>query len=733
MIFKSHSLHDARPHLWHHLLFLFVLACYVLPTQAQQSTTLYVGQSQIFSAPNPPIANAALYQTAWASRHASVSVQKYGSYGARVTVNSYFTGSAEIQCDYYYYTYVGNVQRTNHATTYYYVYCKGVECTVSPSSLILSPGEGASLNFSLSPSISPSPTIRWYSSNTNVATVSSSGYVYAQGSGSCTITCENSAGPNGTCSVTVRNVNPTGITLYGSSPIKIGQTVQFRAELYPSNAVTTCSWSSSNSSVASVNSTGGVTGKSVGSTRITVSTSNGLSDYYEVQVYKPVPASISFNESSKRVAVGTQQSLSVGVKPSDAIYTLSWESDASDIVEVTSQGRFTARQPGVAHITATTDNGCTATCTITVASQPTAVTVSPSSIELLSGRTASLTYSLTPSDAMILSGTWASADSRIASVSQSGIVTANKPGNTTVTLTTDNGTIGLANIVVPMPMYQLFINMKSGEKTGYLSTDAPSFSVEDDVVHFATTNLSFDILADMLDCFTLEQVLPEHPTDIALQDELKLGLGTSSRLLYTLTPQDAVTSVRWLNTDADVVSVTPEGVVTAMQTGSSLVTAQTSNGLRASCSIIVPEPQWRLFLWHKSGSVEAFDLFAHPDVTLEGTNLVMTTDATRIEYPLADISHFTMSDAAIYDPVEDIAVGVQELQQADASLRFKAGDITFDHLRANAQVRIFNQAGIQLGLAIADGDGHVRLSLRPFGKGIFIIQTESTTFKICQQ
>ena len=162
------------------ILSFLLLLCFVIqarPVLAQTSASLYVGQSQIFSAPNPPISNAALYQTAWASRHPSVSVVKYGSYGARVTVNSYFTGSAEIQCDYYYYTYVGNVQRTNHATTYYYVYCKAVECRVQPSEMTLFPGQGDYVSYTLSPSISPTPSTRWYSSNTSVATVNTSGYV----------------------------------------------------------------------------------------------------------------------------------------------------------------------------------------------------------------------------------------------------------------------------------------------------------------------------------------------------------------------------------------------------------------------------------------------------------------------------------------------------------------------------------------------------------------------------
>lgn len=283
------------------------------------------------------------------------------------------------------------------------------------------------------------------------------------------------------------------------------------------------------------------------------------------------------------------------------------------------------------------------------------------------------------------------------------------------------------------PLYQLFVIMKSGEKTGYLSTDYPQFSLDGEVVHFTTNELSFDIAKEELECFTLEQVLPEHPTAISMPDELKVGLGRTARLDYALTPADAQTTVTWFNTDEEVATVSPQGLVTAHGVGTTQVTVQTSNGLRASCQVTVPEPQWKLFLWLQSGEIEAFDLAEHPEVTLGTENLTLTTDNTCIEYPIDDILHFTMSDAALYNPADEIATGVQPSDAVAAGPLFHAGDVTFDRLGAGSPVRVYDTSGRLLHETVADGQGHLRLSLRTFGRGVFIIKTETSTFKIHQQ
>ena len=297
----------------HILIFVVLLFAGGLQRVSAATTlSLYVGQSQIVSAPNPP--QGALYAVAWGSRHASVSVSNYSTYGGQVTVNSYFTGTAEIQCDYYWQWYSGSRMYTNHATTYYYVTCRAVNLSISPSSMELSPGEGQYLSYSLSPNISPSPTVRLYSNNTNVATVNSSGYVYAVGSGTTTITVENSAGPSASCRVNVRSIPVTDA--YVSSPINVfaeGSSQQLKVTTYPSNAtVVTERWYiKDGSDYISLTSSGLLTGKTPGTAHVYCLVNGSVtSNTATVNVFEP-----SFTKSSTSPS-NNATNVSAFVKPS---------------------------------------------------------------------------------------------------------------------------------------------------------------------------------------------------------------------------------------------------------------------------------------------------------------------------------------------------------------------------------------------------------------------------------
>lgn len=648
--------------------------------------------------------------------------------GYKVTVTEYFTDRAQIQCDYYYTIYrngkpIGSPQR---ATTYYYVTCRAVECRLNASSLTLSPGECYQLFYTLSPSISHTPTVRFISSNYRVAEVSDNGVVIAVGPGQCTITAENSAGPNATCQVNVRNVDPTNVSLSSPSPIYIGQTITLVPELYPDNAQTTFTWSSSNTSVAVVNGSGAVTGKAEGTARITVRTGNNLSASCDVSVYKPVPSSISLNKSSLRLPVGFSEMLTYSVSPSYAIYTVSWESDAPGVVSV-SNGRVEAKSSGTATIKVTTDNGKTATCRVTVPPEPAAVKLTPAELELIIGRKKQLSYALTPSDAATRSVTWQSSDPKVASVSSSGEVTALRPGQTKITATTANGVVGSCELTVPMPLFQLFVWTKEGIKTGYLSTDEPEFSLEDDIVHFRTKRLTLNIHRDTLDKFTLEQVLPEHPKSIDMPKDMMLALGASQQLSITLTPTDAQTTMTWFNDAPDVVSVSQAGFVKALKVGEAHLMVQTSNGLRVRCKVTVPEPRLRFYVWLRDGQVHGFDIEEKPEVTLGETVFSLSADGNRVEYVASDVVRFTLQDAAVSDP--ETAV-VQPRVEPVARPRFSDGALTVDGGRPNTPVCVYDATGRQVLRQSTDSRGNLLIPLASLRAGVYIISTGQTTFKI---
>lgn len=705
---------------------LVVCLLVTLSVFPQQSKSAYVGQSVYFNAPDPP-SNAALNTSAWGCYGGNVTLeeQKVGNkvYGVKATINSYYTGSAEIRCDYYYYWYDNNgYMHQNNATTYFYLSCKPVNISLSTTYMNLNVGQGDYLEYSLSPSITPTPTVQMYSSNTNVASVNSSGYVRAEGPGDCVIMVTNSAGPDATCSVHVNKVDPTSVYLPAHNPIYIGQTVTLTPQLYPSNAQTTYSWSSNNTSVATV-SGGSVTGRSVGTARITVTTSNGLSDYCDIEVYKPVPSSITLNKTQLRLPVGGTETLTYSVSPSYAIYTVTWSSDASDVVSV-NNGLLEAKKQGTANITVTTDNGKKATCKVTVPPEPTAVSIIPESLELVAGQKKQLSYSFVPADAATAGLTWQSSNPDVASINQQGVVKALRPGQTTLTITTRNGVVGQSVLTVPMPLFQLFVWTKAGIKTGFLSTDEPQFNVEGDIVHFSTNRLTMNIHRDTLDKFTLEEVLPEHPKSVTMPESMMLGLGTSVQLDIDMTPTDAETSLTWFNDNPEVVSVTQSGRVTGLKVGEANLMVQTSNGLRASCHITVPEPFLRFYVWLHNGEAHGYDLDERPEVTLGEEVFTLTSSHNTVQYQAADVLRFTLQDAAVDEP-DGITT-----PKAMNDVEFRKGTLLLAACPPHSSVQIYDTAGRLVQTATTDGEGGLSLSLASLRDGIYIIKTQNTTLKI---
>ena len=137
--------------------------------------------------------------------------------------------------------------------------------SLSKTSLSLTKGNTATLTATVTPSGS-SDSVTWTSGNTSVATVSD-GVVTAVGNGSATITAK-AGSKSATCSVTV-TTPATGISLSKTSlSLTKGNTATLTATVTPSGSSDSVTWTSSNTSVATV-SDGVVTAVGNGSATIT--------------------------------------------------------------------------------------------------------------------------------------------------------------------------------------------------------------------------------------------------------------------------------------------------------------------------------------------------------------------------------------------------------------------------------------------------------------------------------
>ena len=241
--------------------------------------------------------------------------------------------------------------------------------------------------------------------------------------------------------------------------LNIGEKITLEATITPDNATNqNVTWSSEDSDIASVDDNGQVTAQGEGETTITVTTEDGektatcqvtvLSNEEPEPEPEPevIPVEgIALNLQNVTLEIGETTTLEATITPDNATNkNVTWSSENSDIATV-NNGIVTAIAPGETTITVTTQDGeKTAECTITVTEpEPEEIHVENvelnlQDISLEIGETATLVAVITPNDATNKNVTWTSANENIVTVDD-GLVTAIGPGETMITVTTEDG------------------------------------------------------------------------------------------------------------------------------------------------------------------------------------------------------------------------------------------------------------------------------------------------------
>ena len=241
------------------------------------------------------------------------------------------------------------------------------------TSITLIEGDSQALNATVFPSNAENQKVLWSSSNSSVASVKE-GVVTALKVGNATIIAKtDDGGKTASCTVIVeaKNIPVTGVLLDKTSyEMTEGEEFTLTATINPENATNkNVSWSSSNSSVATVDN-GKVTALAPGQTTITAITEDGgKTATCEVIVNKRIyhVENITLNIEEASLMIGDELTLIATISPTNATdKTVTWSSSDPSVVSV-DNGQLTAHKLGTAVITATTqDGGKTASCVISV-------------------------------------------------------------------------------------------------------------------------------------------------------------------------------------------------------------------------------------------------------------------------------------------------------------------------------------------------------------------------------
>ena len=317
------------------------------------------------------------------------------------------------------------------------------------SVLTLAEGEEGTLVPQFTPENATYRNVTWVSIDSKIATVDGSGRVRAKAKGETFVLVHTQDGQKmAVCRVRVAAGIPVeGVSLDQTAlTLSVGQEVKLMPTVSPENASNKkVTWKSVDETIAAVDADGMVTAKKVGETTVTVTTEDGgKTASCKVKVVDRIAVTeVSLDKGEVKLKVGEVQVLKAAVKPADATNkNLTWKSDDETIAAVDENGKVTAKKVGETTVTVTTeDGGKTASCKVKVVDRiaVTEVSLDKGEVRLKVGEVQVLKAAVKPADATNRKVSWASGNEEIAAVDENGKVTAKAEGQTTITVTTEDG------------------------------------------------------------------------------------------------------------------------------------------------------------------------------------------------------------------------------------------------------------------------------------------------------
>jgi len=299
--------------------------------------------------------------------------------------------------------------------------------------------------------------VSWGSSSTAAATIDVNGLLTGVAAGSTTISATlGSVTKSTTITVTVPTIASISVTPVGLT-LGIGINQQYTATASYSDGstqdlVSGVTWSSSSTSVATINSSGLANTLAAGTTTITA-TVGSLSDTSTLTIVPAHLTSIEVSPSTPSIALGTTQQFTAVGNFDDGstqlLTSVTWAASLVSISTIDAAGLATAVGTGTTTISATSGS-VTGTATLTVSTATlVSLAVTPANSTMAIGTskqfTATGTFSDTSTQDLTASVLWSSSQATVATINNLGLATSVALGSATITATlgTVSGSTGL--------------------------------------------------------------------------------------------------------------------------------------------------------------------------------------------------------------------------------------------------------------------------------------------------
>ena len=383
---------------------------------------------------------------------------------------------------------------------------------------------------------------------------------------------------------------------------------------------TTVVWTSSDSSVATVNN-GVVTGVKPGEAIITakIGAEQAICKVVVINNFVPITG-IRFSNSKETILVGSTQKLSVIVTPSNASnQSLSYTSSNSNVATVDSEGNVKGITVGEAYITVSAA-GYQAVANIKVINTISLNSISISkNLQLKEQSSSTLNVTFNPSNATNKKVTWKSSNPNVATVDSSGNVKAIAPGTATITvISSDGGKVATCNVeVIALSKKLTGISLNKTELTMELDAEE-TLTVNFNPEYAENKNIKWSSSNTKIAKVSNGKVTPVKPGKVEIkavsedgnyeavcqvtvlsppiesikfaQTKQSVALGSTITLKTVSTPTDtAINNPIWTSSDETVATV-KDGVLTALKLGTTIITISNEDGsIKAKTTITVVE------------------------------------------------------------------------------------------------------------------------------------------------
>ena len=461
--------------------------------------------------------------------------------------------------------------------------------------------------------------VEYKSSDEKVAVVDEDGEIEAISPGTAEIEVKDKNGNKDHAVITVKEDELTiynkNYTLYKGDEVIIGHSLN--STTYSLKDI---KWVSNNNNVVKVDATGKMSALNIGTAVITASVAS-LEEKINVEVKENIilPTDIELLTTSVGLLIGESITITGKTIPENATDSkLTWTSNNSDIATV-NNGTIIGKGEGNTSINVSTSNGIKKEINVIITKKNQqegdnidlkTIKINVGDLTMEAGTSTKINAILEPSNATNKDIIWQSSNTEVATINQNGTISAQKEGNTTITvsavknseikasinLTVKKNSTSVSNVIIN----ENNVKVKVGGESRLTATVLPSTAVNKEIVwksnntSIATIDSNGTLKAISAGTTTIEAISKENlnikgsctvivenieVTDIIISNtSVTLKKGASTTITASAQPENAtIRTLTWTSNNSSIASANNDGKITASSVGTATITVKSNS------------------------------------------------------------------------------------------------------------------------------------------------------------